>query len=104
MKAVPLDERFPEWGGSRFFRVALAGVRRLSELLNHLYVLLPVLDDDTHCWIDEGEVESMLAKGEGWLETHPARDAIVRRSLQHKGRLARRAARSWRFRSALWRR
>ena len=42
----PLDAHSSEWGASRYFTVTLAGVQRLSDLLSHLYVLVPVLDDE----------------------------------------------------------
>ena len=54
---------------------------RLTELLRHLYVLLPVLDSRKHYWIGEAEVDKLLEKGKGWLEDHPARETIVRRAL-----------------------
>ena len=40
-----LDERFPEWGESDYYTVTLAGRVRLKDLLTHLYVLVPVLDN-----------------------------------------------------------
>jgi len=43
-----LDPAFPEWGDSPYFAVKLAGTVCLSELLGHLYVLIPVLDDRKH--------------------------------------------------------
>lgn len=52
---------------------------QLSALLNHLYVLLPVLDDDKHCWLNGSEIDKLLARGEGWLGDHPERELIVRR-------------------------
>ena len=45
--------------------------RGCATLLNHLYVLIPVLDDDKHYWVGEDEVAKLLARGEGWLEAHP---------------------------------
>ena len=54
-------------------------------LLNHLYVLLPVLDDDKHYWVDEAEIEKLMRRGEGWLAAHPERDLIVRRYLKRAG-------------------
>ena len=39
----PLDERFPEWGESPYFAVTLEATVRLSELLTHIYVLVPVV-------------------------------------------------------------
>jgi 3' terminal RNA ribose 2'-O-methyltransferase Hen1 len=79
----PLDERFPEWGESRYFTVDLEGEVRLSDLLTHLYVLIPVLDADKHYWVGEDEVEKLLRRGEGWLAPHPERELIVNRYLKH---------------------
>ncbi len=90
-EGIPLDERYPDWGGSRYFGVTLAGSLPLRALLEHLYVLLPVLDDDKHYWVDEAEIEKLLRRGEGWLAAHPERDLIVRRYLRHDVRLTGRA-------------
>jgi 3' terminal RNA ribose 2'-O-methyltransferase Hen1 len=81
---LPLDEKFPEWGESRYFRVALKATKILSELLNHLYVLIPVLDDEKHYWVGEDEVEKLLKRGEGWLNSHPERNSIASRYLRHQ--------------------
>src|SRR6185312_10400468 len=59
--------------------------------LTHLYVLVPVLDDQKHYWVGDDEVEKLLRRGEGWLETHPARDVIVSRYLVHQRGLVREA-------------
>ena len=85
--AIPLDEKFPDWGVSRYVRLKLGGRSRLADLLNHLYVLLPVLDDDKHYWVDEAEIEKLMRRGEGWLADHPDRDLIVRRYLKKQARL-----------------
>lgn len=83
---IELDPMFPDWG-SRHVALRLAGELRLADLLNHLYVLLPVLDDDKHYWVDEAEIEKLMRRGEGWLATHPDRDLIVRRYLKKQARL-----------------
>lgn len=62
----------------------LSGEVRLADLLKHLYVLVPVLDNAKHWWIDKEEVEKLLAKGEGWLADHPAKELITRRALKHR--------------------
>src|SRR5882672_1598927 len=85
----PLDEANPDWGASRYFTVTLRATRRLSELLTHLYVLVPVLDDQKHYWVGDDEVEKLLRHGEGWLDRHPSRDAIVSRYLVHQRGLVR---------------
>jgi 3' terminal RNA ribose 2'-O-methyltransferase Hen1 len=74
-----------------YARVKLTGFARLSALLNHLYVLIPVLDDAKHYWVGEDEIDKLLKRGEGWLDRHPAKDLIVRRYLRHRGILARAA-------------
>ncbi|RUW78405.1 MULTISPECIES: 3' terminal RNA ribose 2'-O-methyltransferase Hen1 [unclassified Mesorhizobium] len=76
-------------GKWRYGHLKLTGTGRLSGLLNHLYVLIPVLDDAKHYWVGEAEIDKLLSKGEGWLENHPAKDLIVRRYLRNRGALAR---------------
>jgi 3' terminal RNA ribose 2'-O-methyltransferase Hen1 len=73
---------------SRYVTLHLKGHARLSELLNHLYVLIPVLDDAKHYWVGEDEISKLLAHGEGWLENHPAKELIVQRYLKHRRLLA----------------
>jgi 3' terminal RNA ribose 2'-O-methyltransferase Hen1 len=87
----PLDEKFPEWGESRYHTVELEGTVRLTDLLSHLYVLMPVLDDDKHYWVGDDEVEKLLRHGEGWLASHPAREEIASRYLAHQRHLTRAA-------------
>ena len=82
-----LDEHYPEWGQSPYYTVDLEKTCRLSELLTHLYVLVPVLDDDKHYWIGKDEVEKLITRGKGWLEQHPERDAITYRYLNHRRNL-----------------
>ena len=84
----PLNAAFPSWGDSAYYTVTLSGTLTLAELLRHLYVLIPVLDDDKHYWISQDEVDNLLAKGEGWLERHPERDLITKRYLKHQRGLA----------------
>lgn len=86
-EGYPLDERLPAWGLSRYFRVTLRSEIRVRDLLRHLYVLLPVLDDEKHYWVSEDEVEKLLRQGEGWLPGHPERQLITDRYLKHQRRL-----------------
>jgi 3' terminal RNA ribose 2'-O-methyltransferase Hen1 len=85
--AHPLDERFPEWGSGLYFTVRLTGIIRLRDLLTHIYVLVPVLDDEKHYWVGEDEVAKLMRHGEPWLSGHPQRELIVNRYLQRKRRL-----------------
>ncbi|MEV5765960.1 3' terminal RNA ribose 2'-O-methyltransferase Hen1 [Micromonospora sp. NPDC052213] len=85
---IPLDERHPEWGDSRYVDLTLTGTLRVADALNHLYVLLPVLDDAKHYWVAPDEVDKLLRAGEGWLADHPERGMITRRYLAHRRALA----------------
>jgi 3' terminal RNA ribose 2'-O-methyltransferase Hen1 len=78
-----LDEQFPEWGESSYFTVSLKRSCSLREFLIHLYVLIPVLDNEKHYWIGDDEVEKLLKFGEGWLATHPEKELITRRYLKN---------------------
>ncbi|WP_298344744.1 3' terminal RNA ribose 2'-O-methyltransferase Hen1 [Ferrimicrobium sp.] len=80
---VALDERFPGWGESSLFALTLRGEAVLQHLLSHLYVLLPVLDDEKHYWVGQEEVDKLLRQGQEWLPTHPERDLIARRYLRY---------------------
>ncbi|MBH8575723.1 3' terminal RNA ribose 2'-O-methyltransferase Hen1 [Nostocaceae cyanobacterium CENA369] len=84
-----LDEQFPDWGQSQYFTVELQHTITLSDLLSHLYVLIPVLDDEKHYWVGDEEIEKLLRHGEGWLTSHPAREQITRRYLKRQQRLTR---------------
>ena len=76
---------------SDLWTLTMSAVTRLQTLLAHLYVLIPVLDDDKHYWIAEDEIDKLLRHGEGWLVGHPAREFIVRRYLRRGPRFARKA-------------
>jgi 3' terminal RNA ribose 2'-O-methyltransferase Hen1 len=86
-----LDERFPEWGESPYFTVDLAGTLRLRDLLSHLYVLLPVLDDDKHYWVGHDEIDKLLRHGHAWLPSHPERSLVANRYLARQRPLMREA-------------
>jgi 3' terminal RNA ribose 2'-O-methyltransferase Hen1 len=62
---------------------------RLAELLNQLYVLVPVLDDQKHYWVDEAEIDKLMRRGDQWLAGHPRKELIVRRYVKHQARLYR---------------
>ena len=76
-----LDTQFPEWGYGKYFTLTLKNTLALKDLLSHLYVLIPVLDNEKHYFITQNEVEKLLQKGKGWLEQHPEREIIVSRYL-----------------------
>jgi 3' terminal RNA ribose 2'-O-methyltransferase Hen1 len=86
-RPIALDETFPEWGDSRYFDVTLTTTSRLRDVLEHVFVLLPVLDDDKHYWVGPDEVDKLLRRGGEWLPTHPERELIARRYLRHDRRL-----------------
>jgi len=88
---LPLDPMFPDWGDSRYFDVTLRGTHTVHDALSHVYVLIPVLDADKHYWVGDDEVDKLLRHGEGWLSTHPEKNAIARRYLKHKKHLVREA-------------
>ena len=84
----PLDDKFADWGDSSLFTVEIAATKTLSELLSHLYVLIPVLDNEKHYWVGDDEVAKLLRHGEGWLAQHPERELIATRYLKYRRNLA----------------
>ena len=86
-----LDDRFPEWGSSPYIDLTISGKVKLSELLNHIYVLIPVFDKQKHYFTDEDEIKKLLDHGKGWLEDHPYKEKIARRYFAVKKSYARKA-------------
>lgn len=87
----PLDERFPEWGESPYHSVTISATKLLSELLTHLYVLIPVFDNAKHYFVGDDEMEKLLSKGAGWLALHPESKQITRSYLRNRTSLVREA-------------
>ncbi|HEY3981308.1 MAG TPA: 3' terminal RNA ribose 2'-O-methyltransferase Hen1 [Streptosporangiaceae bacterium] len=88
-RPIPLDGEFPDWGDSRYLAVTLEITARLQDVLEQVYVLIPVLDDDKHYWAGEAEVGKLLRRGGRWLAAHPDRELIAERYLRHDRRLTR---------------
>jgi 3' terminal RNA ribose 2'-O-methyltransferase Hen1 len=93
-QSFPLDEKFPEWGESDYVNLTIRGRVRLCELLNHLYVLIPVFDKQKHYWMSDEEVEKLMRHGEGWLSSHPEMKLITGRYFNKKRGLANQAIKS----------
>jgi 3' terminal RNA ribose 2'-O-methyltransferase Hen1 len=81
----------PDWGSSNYLDLQLTGEVRLADALNHLYVLLPVLDDAKHYWVSTDEVDKLIRAGGGWLAEHPHKQLITARYLSHRRALTRSA-------------
>ncbi|MDR1529322.1 MAG: 3' terminal RNA ribose 2'-O-methyltransferase Hen1 [Burkholderiales bacterium] len=86
-----LDEKFPEWGESKYYTLELSHTVTIKELLSHLYVLIPTLDNDKHYFVSAQEIDKLLKKGEGWLKEHHEREQITRRYLIGLDSLSRQA-------------
>jgi 3' terminal RNA ribose 2'-O-methyltransferase Hen1 len=91
VQRIVLDDQFPDWGNSSYFDVELTHVVKLCDLLAHLYVLIPVLDDEKHYYVNEEEIEKLLRHGTGWLTEHPLKAEITSRYLKRQRGLTREA-------------
>lgn len=78
-ETFPIDEDFPEWGESPYVNLCLKGRVRLADLLNQIYILIPVFDLQRHYYAGEDEIENVIRHGNNWLSTHPERDYILKR-------------------------
>jgi 3' terminal RNA ribose 2'-O-methyltransferase Hen1 len=87
--AMPVPNEVPADDRSPYFDVTLTATTTLQSLLSHLYVLVPVLDDQKHYWVSQDEVDKLLRAGDGWLSAHPEREAIARRYLSRRTNLIR---------------
>ncbi|MGG3575175.1 3' terminal RNA ribose 2'-O-methyltransferase Hen1 [Bacillus gobiensis] len=64
--------------------ISLKGYTTLQTGLRQLFVLIPVLDNYKHYFIDEKEIEKLERYGQGWLEDHPEKGFILRQFLRFK--------------------
>jgi 3' terminal RNA ribose 2'-O-methyltransferase Hen1 len=90
-ESIAMDPARPDWGASPYVQLTLWAETKLSKLLTHLYVLVPVLDARKHYFVGDDELEKLLAKGEGWLQAHPEKELIVNRYLKGRRSLVREA-------------
>lgn len=82
---VAVEDSGAEGAAGRYHNIELrAEDKTLGAVLTHVYVLLPVLDNQKHYWIGEPELKKLLDRGKGWLEEHSSRDLIVQRYLGHR--------------------
>ena len=91
LKRHILDNKFKDWGESKYFTVELSNTITTKELLSHLYVLIPALDNDKHYFVSQNEIEKLLEKGKGWLESHPEKEQITKRYLINLNSLTKQA-------------
>ncbi|MFD3165607.1 3' terminal RNA ribose 2'-O-methyltransferase Hen1 [Herpetosiphon sp. NSE202] len=71
-----------------YLSIRLSAHLTVKQLLTHIYVLIPVLDNSKHYWIGQDEVSKLLRKGDGWLAQHPERELITMRYLRYQKSLA----------------
>lgn len=79
-----LDEKFEQWGESCYVDLTIKGKVKLSALLDHLYVLIPVFDKQKHYYMSEEEIDKLLRHGGQWLRDHPKKNTIIRRYFDMK--------------------
>jgi 3' terminal RNA ribose 2'-O-methyltransferase Hen1 len=84
VERLALDPAFPAWGMSNLYALRLSGAQTVQGVLSQLYVLLPVLDNAKHYYIEASETEKLLRYGGAWLAAHPERDLITRRYLRYR--------------------
>lgn len=65
--------------------IKLKAKQTLQTALRQLFVLIPALDDYKHYYISDDEVDKIRRYGEGWLENHPQRGLILKRTLRFAG-------------------
>ncbi len=76
--------KFEDWGASTLYRLSLSSNTTIQQLLTHLYILLPVIDNQKHYSFGEDEVAKLVENASDWLANHPMRDVITKRFLRYK--------------------
>ncbi|MFK9094821.1 3' terminal RNA ribose 2'-O-methyltransferase Hen1 [Bacillus salipaludis] len=75
-----------EKSSARF--ITLKGKQTIQNALKHVSILIPVIDNYKHYFIDEREIEKLDRYGEGWLESHPMKTMILKRSLRFQNMIS----------------
>lgn len=75
------DAETPDGVVSPYFALELAGKVRLRDLLLHLHIGLPAIDDDGEPDVVDDELKKLIEKRGGILRTHPERERIAHRYL-----------------------
>lgn len=81
---ILLDENFPDWGASPYYHLHLRTQNTVQQVLQHLYILLPVLDNQKHYYFNEDEINKLLSKASDWLDSHPESNLITKRYFGYK--------------------
>ncbi|WP_066066641.1 methyltransferase domain-containing protein [Neobacillus soli] len=68
--------------------ITLKGSQTVQDALKHVSILIPVIDNYKHYFIDEREIEKLDRYGEGWLESHPLKALILKRSLRFQNMIS----------------
>jgi 3' terminal RNA ribose 2'-O-methyltransferase Hen1 len=69
--------------GGKYVRLNGKYAGRIRDFLTHLYILIPVVDDDKHYFVDKNEIDKLMNRAKDWLPTHPLKDAIIRKFLRY---------------------
>ena len=83
VETLPLDDHFPSWGTSKAVNLTLEKTTTVKEVLSQLYVFILALDNDRHYWISQSDIDTLLRRGQGWLERHPEKEWITKRFLKN---------------------
>jgi 3' terminal RNA ribose 2'-O-methyltransferase Hen1 len=84
-----LDTKFPEWGDSKYYTLQLRHKVTARQLLSHLYVLIPALDNDKHYFVSESERSRCYppfwrSARRNWNLLHPNRAELFYRRYHRK--------------------
>ncbi|MDN4617361.1 3' terminal RNA ribose 2'-O-methyltransferase Hen1 [Paenibacillus sp. PsM32] len=82
MERGEIDYSFDLKNRSTVRHIQISGQQTLQQMLRQVYILIPVLDNYKHYYINEDEIERLRRYGEGWLSTHPQHDLMIKRSLR----------------------
>ncbi len=77
-----LDAQFPSWGSGNVINLTVEKTTTLKELLTQLYVFMTVLDNSRHYYISKQDIDTLIRRGDGWLDAHPEKDWITKRFLK----------------------
>ena len=66
-----------------YFHVEGKITAQIKDVLTHLYILIPVIDNDKHYYVDKNEIGKLTNRAKDWLPTHPLKETIIQKFLRY---------------------
>jgi len=90
IKEIIVDYNF-DVNSSKVIELILKSKTNIISIFQHIYVLIPILDNYKHHEINDDEIDKLFRLGEDWIYEHPKVEFIIKRYLRYSKKLSSKA-------------